>query len=458
MLFNCKVSKSNEKQPTLLIPARSPQGLRTFAGKAVSSRFGLTQFDTKIAAEVTDRDDCELLFPANHPFQLSGSCNLTAHFSEENRLLSLGPVIAVLTDTDSSGKPTIGRLGQYFDELHRYTRLQGGLFFLTGPSLLRQQQGYLFNEEKGEWLQSSVPLPNILYNRVHSRRSDRSQAVKSLITELEEQSVFVFNSSYLTKDYVYELLSQEENLLEYLPHTEPFSLSGLRRLIEHHQDLFIKHIAGSQGKKLLRLEYLENEYRLVQNIGDETVQKFFPSLKETYEELANLKVSSHFIIQETINLLKFSERALDFRFLCHLVDRQEWKLVSAVARISGDGQFVSNIAQGGELAKPLTILCAFFSPEKALTTYQLMEELALSACCRLADNCPLTLGELGVDLGVDEEGKPWLIEVNSKPSKQTYTDTDTIRPSVKSLYILSKTIWEERRASYDQTGNHDAGT
>jgi predicted ATP-grasp superfamily ATP-dependent carboligase len=33
-----------------------------------------------------------------------------------------------------------------------------------------------------------------------------------------------------------------------------------------------------------------------------------------------------------------------------------------------------------------------------------------------------TYGELGLDIGMDIYGNPWLIEVNSKPRKTTETD------------------------------------
>jgi glutathione synthase/RimK-type ligase-like ATP-grasp enzyme len=458
MLIKTGISNSIMEQPVLLMPRTASRELKVVAGEKIYIRIGASQFESKLAAELTDQSYCELLFPENHPLKLSVSCTLKAHFSAGNRTCSIGPLIAVLTDTDRSGRPALGRLEKYYEELHQFTNLNGGLFCLTCPPQLNRQIGYIFNEENREWIQSSIPLPDILYNRIHSRRSDRSIDMKNLLAQMEEKSVYVFNTSYLTKEYVYELLSQEDHLLEYLPYTEPFSFSRLRRLIEKHQDLFIKHIAGSQGKKLLRLSYLENEFQLTHNFGDGAVQKTLTTFNETAEELSKLKVSSNFIIQETISLLKSDGRALDFRFLCHLVDRHEWKLISAVARISGDGQFVSNIAQGGELGKPLKILSEFFGLDEALRIYRLMEELALSVCIRLGENSPLTLGELGVDLGLDETGKPWLIEVNSKPSKQTFNDTNTIRPSVKTLYLLSKNIWEERRASYDQTGNHDAGT
>ncbi|MGD6965447.1 YheC/YheD family protein [Rossellomorea vietnamensis] len=457
MFITCSTSNTITGKPVLFVSENTAQDWRWAAGQEILVVMGLSRYKAKVVPEMPEHGDCELLFPENHSLQLRGSHHLTTHFSPTEKTLFLGPVIAVLTDTDSSGRPSIGQLGPYYEELYQYTIRHGGLFFLTGTSLIDRQRGFFWNEKKGEWLEGSIPLPDILYNRIHSRKSDRSELVRQLIIRLEAQDIFVFNTSYLTKDSVNELLSGEDYILEYLPHTETFTLSSLRRLLGKHNDLFIKHIAGSQGKKLLRLSYLENDYRLIQNIGGETLQKSFSSFEETAEELSKLKVSSHFIIQETIELLKSEDRALDFRFLCHLMDHREWKLVSSVARISGEGQFVSNLAQGGELAKPMKVLSTIFSRSEAVRIYRLMEELALAVCSRLAENSTLTLGELGVDLGVDKSGKPWVIEVNSKPSKQTYVETGAIRPSVKTLYQLSKIIWEERRASYDQTGNFDAG-
>ncbi|MGF2615224.1 YheC/YheD family protein [Rossellomorea vietnamensis] len=457
MFITCSTSNLITGQPVLSIPENNFKEWRAFADQEILLVIGHSRYMAKVAQEVSRHDNYELLFPENHSFRLRSSHNFSAKFSQKQRTLFLGPVIAVLTDEDSSGRPSIGQLGTYYDELHRFTKLQGGYFFLTGTSLLNQQKGLVWDEENGEWLEGGVPLPDIVYNRIHSRKSDRCEPVRQLINRLEEQGAFVFNSSYLTKDAVNELLSGEDSILDYLPHTETFTTSSLRRMLGKHNDLFIKHIAGSQGKKLLRLSYLENDYRLIQNIGGETLQKSFSSFEETVEELSELKVSSHFIIQETIELLSSGDRALDFRFLCHLIAPGEWKLVSSVARISGDGQFVSNIAQGGDLAKPLKVLSTIFSRGEANRIYKLMEELALAVCSRLAEKSSLTLGELGIDLGVDKAGKPWIIEVNSKPSKQTYFDTSTIRPSVKTLYHLSKCIWEERRALYDKTGNFDAG-
>jgi hypothetical protein len=42
-------------------------------------------------------------------------------------------------------------------------------------------------------------------------------------------------------------------------------------------------------------------------------------------------------------------------------------------------------------------------------------------------------GELGIDIGVDPKGELWIIEVNSKPSKNFEDGGGKIRPSAKAL-------------------------
>jgi glutathione synthase/RimK-type ligase-like ATP-grasp enzyme len=449
MRIKCRTSKEITGLPVLLIPENCQAGLQGFAGKDITLQLGLSLYEVRISSDILSDDTCELQFPENHPSRLSGNFHLATYFSPAEETLYLGPVIGVLTDMSSSGKPVLGRLEKYYQELYQMTKTHGGLFFLTCCSLLQEQKGVFFDEETEAWIEHPVPLPDLLYNRIHSRKTDRTESVKRLLEQLGEKSVFTFNTSYLSKEYVYQFLSQDSHLIDYLPYTESFSFSGLRSMLNKHSDVFIKHIAGSQGKNLLRLSRLESNYLLKQTFGNESIEISLPTYEETVDELSRLKVSTHFIIQETVPLLEAEGRALDFRFLCHLVDPQQWRLISATARVSGDGQFVSNVAQGGELVKPLLILSEFFGKKAALRIFKVMEELALSACICLVERCPLNLWELGVDIGVDETGKPWLIEINSKPSKQTYFDNNRTRPSVKTLYHLSKNIWEERRYHHD---------
>ena len=66
---------------------------------------------------------------------------------------------------------------------------------------------------------------------------------------------------------------------------------------------------------------------------------------------------------------------------------------------------------------------------------KLMKELALEVAAIIDGNDDGIFAELGIDLALDENGKPMIIEVNTKPSKNQEQDqfSTKIRPSAKAI-------------------------
>ena len=62
-----------------------------------------------------------------------------------------------------------------------------------------------------------------------------------------------------------------------------------------------------------------------------------------------------------------------------------------------------------------------------------MKELAIETAIIIERESSGITGELGIDIGIDQEGNPWLIEVNSKPSKNFEDGQMKIRPSAKAI-------------------------
>ena len=104
---------------------------------------------------------------------------------------------------------------------------------------------------------------------------------------------------------------------------------------------------------------------------------------------------------------------MDFRVLVHKNQDNLWEVTSLVARISAEQQLVSNLAKGGKIMKPLLALTTCFNQETSLQLLSVMRDLSIEAADIVSQNTNGVTGELGIDIGVDDTGKPWIIEVNS---------------------------------------------
>lgn len=73
------------------------------------------------------------------------------------------------------------------------------------------------------------------------------------------------------------------------------------------------------------------------------------------------------------------------------------------------------------------------------SAYANLKQAALDIAKGIESSIPAHFGELGVDLAFDTNGRVWLLEVNSKPSKNDNTPLkdSKIRPSVKAMLEYS---------------------
>jgi hypothetical protein len=369
--------------------------------------------------------------------------NVLLEMDPDHNLISMGPITALLIDHCNEDKLNTHSLMEYFTECQRWFQQKGGLFYLLPvTSLLKNEwEGFVFDQKN--WQKRSVPLPHAIYNRSHSRKIEKHRLYESALKRMEDLSVHLFNSSFLSKDLVYSHLRNCSQLQPHLPETVQ-GIDQVDEMLAIYKDIFVKGVNGSKGRYILRIQKREKDFLVFQNSFSSKRTLTFQTYSSLYRQLQSWCHSSHYIVQQTIPFMTVKEQPLDFRFLCHKNHKGNWTVTSAVARIASEKQFVANIDQGGRIESPLSILRSLFPDGDSHLIFTNMKALSLSASSFLTQNLKGHYAEFGIDIGVDSAGKPWVIEINSKPSKRTFIDNERVRPSVKALYEYSINIWNQK--------------
>ncbi|MGG4490171.1 YheC/YheD family protein [Metabacillus idriensis] len=371
----------------------------------------------------------DLSLPA-YPFTIS------IKYNPEKRWLELGPVVAVLTEIDHGEKPvSLGNIDSFCRELAACSAEKGIFFYLFSLSEYHQEKmkGYTLNQN--EWQECSVPHPGAVHNRIHSRTVEQSQDFLTMTADLIQHKVPYFNNRFLNKWEVHQILNANPHLTPFLPKTELLSSKTvLERMVHLYPVVFLKPINGSQGKRIFKIFRTDEGYELDYSTFSGHLLRDYLSFDDLFQSLLPRIKKEAYIVQEGIELLTYEKKPLDFRILCHKRNDSQWKISSGVARVSAENQFVANLARGGTLHKIREALSASFELSEAAHISKLLNELSLEIAETLGKYAGGLFAEFGMDLAVDSGGHPWIIEVNTKPSKHAGERKSlAARPSARSI-------------------------
>lgn len=374
------------------------------------------------------------------PLQLS--------FNKTKNTLKIGPLIAMVL-YHIKDHSTFNGLRNFCNELEQFALKKHALFYIFAVNEWEDEfvSGYVrFNNE---WIKTKLPFPTIIYNRIPSRKQELSTYTKKLFQTFEEKNIPFFNDHFLNKWEVHDTLTTHDYLSPYLPKTHLMDgFSSLKEMLLSHETIFIKPVNGSQGRNIYRIQLGEKGFTIDYSTFSGEVERHFPTLEELYHSLRTRLKKERFLIQEGLELLKDSNRPVDFRILCHKNEKGNWKVTSAVARVSEQNNFVSNLSKGGEQLSLQQLLEKHFNAKTIKQVKKALFELATEIAQLLSNETKGLFAEFGIDLALDHKAHIWIIEVNTKPSKRHDSPKKqlTIRPSAKSLinYCLYLYYKEER--------------
>ncbi|EIT85873.1 hypothetical protein A374_08559 [Fictibacillus macauensis ZFHKF-1] len=391
-----------------------PQWLSVDVTKTVSVSFGLAVVSCSIRYH--SYNEIHLSRSLWHKLAIPYETTISVHVKDST--LQLGPLIGIYTTgVGRSAVRPAGERSEHFKKLLQAGHSLGGYYFLFGPEQVdevsQKIKGYFYHNNK--WQDYSVPFPVVLYNQVPTRRAEQSDKCQQMMKQLTQQwHIPMFNPSFFNKWDVHECLSSHAQAAPYLPYTvlNP-DKSTLDQMLSRFGTLFLKPTTGSRGRGVLSISKESNgEYHCRRQIHNTTHLHTYDNLATLTSEIQNTAL----IVQQGIQLLSHDNGPLDFRVHTNKDGQGRWIISAIGAKLAGTHAITTHLTYGGKALK----IHQLFSSYRTKSVLFALKEAALTLSKALDDCTSGIIGEIGFDLGMDQQGKVWMIEANSKPGRHLF--------------------------------------
>ncbi|MCM3662885.1 YheC/YheD family protein [Mesobacillus subterraneus] len=367
---------------------------------------------------------------------LSGSL----HVFTDQQTLFIGPLIGILTSgfTPYPLRP-IGERSMFFAKLLSVNKMVGAIPFVFGEEHIDWDtgliRGYFFVDDG--WNTMDVPFPNVVYDRLPNRRTERKSELLSLKSRMQTDYLIPwYNPGFFSKLDVFERLQQDERAAEYLPETHQFSsFSVIERMLSNYGNIYVKPANGSLGLGIHQILFDKHKgdyycrYRDQDGINKLTK---FDSLEKLMRKIFHKRNLAHMIVQQGISLLRSEKRLIDFRVHTNKDEYGQWQVAAIAAKIAGQGSVTTHVNNGG-VVKSLDEL---FEDKQERDMYEKkLSDVSLLLSSILEKNMEGIIGEIGFDLGIDKTGRVWLFEANSKPGRSIFK-----HPKLKNFDLLTRKL------------------
>ncbi len=314
-----------------------------------------------------------------------------------------------------------------------------------------QVDGYRFSEQSRKWSKRRFPLPLLIYDRCFYCSSEQYLRYRPHIQKLRQVRRTRFLGYGLKGKWsVQRLLTADEEIASHLPDTE---ICGgpqtILRWLSRKREFCLKPQGGSQGKGVLRVARpMENRFEVHGRDGqNRMIDLSFTRCNSLLKWLKRFIGGRKYIIQTYLSLTTHQGHAFDLRSLMQKNGKGEWTLTGMGVRRGKPGSITSNLHGGGNAEAVRPFLEHEFDPASTARIQETILRLSYSIPAVL-EAAHGRLLELGIDFGIDKQGKVWILEVNSKPGRSIFSQlndaaakkTSVMNPIDYARYLLDRQL------------------
>jgi hypothetical protein len=352
--------------------------------------------------------DSILVSKRDIPFDLPEE--LSYEMKIEGNSIRLGPVICFVPKKRATDL-TIKAFRNYENRLNNYLQIGGLIFIVAGDSVDPNKStlsGYYFNPNgtkiSERWVKGEFPYPDAIVNK-----SVLPHHIEAHLQKITNNRLF--NTGKINKLTLWNACSTNRKLQNFVPVTIEFqSTEDLRQMIYQFNIVYLKPTVGKQGNGITMVK---KELHGFQVITDDKKKKNVNSFVELKQFLDQVLLKRTYIIQQGIPTT-YNSKHVDFRFYFQKNDQKNWVCQGSLGRVAHEESIVTNLKHLAHLADgEKTIKIVFkVSNDEAKTILA----SAINVCkgiCEELDKKGGHFGDIALDVIIDKNHKPWILEINN---------------------------------------------
>ena len=215
------------------------------------------------------------------------------------------------------------------------------------------------------------------------------------------------------------VLLKDRDILPHIPETRLFTPYNLRRMLQKYGMVYVKPDRGSFGWGVMKVERepcLECS-RFALYFRRHRWE--YASHQELVAAVNRIRRGKPYLVQRGIRMITHGDCPLDIRVMVQLSLERVWETTGYLARVAARGRIVTNFHSGGTPMELKPLLSAHLSPQET--------ETYVNALCRLGESVARHLHrffpgikEVGLDIALQGDMKPWILEVNTNPHSDVF--------------------------------------
>ncbi len=328
----------------------------------------------------------------------------------------IGPYIGLLL-SEEDRQLTPSSLNKMLVYVSEYPKLHGVIVVFALDKVNRADrfiEGYCYNPIHNCWQEGRFPYPASIYRMIGLSEEWKNHFLSAIGDK-------IFNNRYFNKWQMYQWFSDDSALNPYIPYTTLYhSPQDVFDMLEKFQKVYIKPVSGLRGRGIVRIGMENQSFIFKYHENQKNCYVTLESLSKAGDYIQKRFAHGRYLIQQAVDLLEHKGGVVDFRCVVQKNQSNAWVCRAIIGRAGGKDSIVSNISSGGS-AFPAEELLGEVSATSEKSILDMKKEIAALAwnVCNTLDEYGINCGTLGLDIGVDNEGHLWLIEINNRDPDPT---------------------------------------